>query len=72
MDVMDLFELLLTAKNVPLISKMVNEDYATIVRRDGDIYNKMNAICETVLGQGVAPVNPMQAMMKQMFSGGKK
>lgn len=55
-----MFSLLLTAKDLPLIAKMVNEDYAMVVKRDGEIYSKLNQICEQELGQGVAPVNPMQ------------
>ena len=51
---------------------MVNEDYGPICKRDPEIYSKINSICETELGNGIAPINPMQQMMKQMMGGGKK
>ena len=72
MDVLDFFFMFLTEKNIQAIGKMVNEDCGPICKRDGEIYAKFDNICQNEFGNGIAPVNPMQQMMKNMFGGGKK
>jgi len=62
-DMLDLFRMCIEAKDMNLIVKMANEDYAPILKKDNEIYKKIDAVCENVFGQGIAPVNPMQAMM---------
>jgi hypothetical protein len=50
---------------------MVNEDYAVAVKRDMDVYQKIDGICKRKFNQSIAPVNPMQEMMARMMGGGK-
>lgn len=68
----DLLFLCIEARNFEIVNKMVNEDYANVLKRDPTLSAKIDSICKNVFGQGTAPVNPMQAMMANLFSGGKK
>ena len=59
--------------NYEFIKKLVLQDYAAVLKRDGLLFDKIDKICERAFGgQGLKPVNPMQAMMANMFGMGKK
>lgn len=58
-------------KRIDLIKKMCYEDMKAIMQRDPVFEDKVDKICQKWLGEGIKPVNPMQAMMANMF-GGKK
>ena len=72
---LNLVELLidgLRANDFEFIKKMVTVDYLPSVRRDGLLFDKIDKVCLKYLDQSFTPVNPMQAMMANMFGGGKK
>lgn len=58
-------------KRLDLVKKMCNEDMKPIMQRDTVFEDKIDKICQKWCGEGIKPVNPMQAMMANMF-GGKK
>ena len=56
--------------DLELIKQMANQDFATILKRDPSLYEKVNTVVEKNFeGQSIKEVNPMQAMLKGMFGG---
>lgn len=53
-----------------IVKQMANVDYASELKRCPSFYEKVNAISEKYLGQGIKKSNPMQAMLSNMLGGG--
>jgi len=53
-----------------LIKQMANVDYASELRRDGSLYEKVNTITEKYFDQPIKAPNQMQAMLSNLLGGG--
>lgn len=63
----------LRTNDFEFIKKIAMIDYAPAFKRDSQLIDKIDTICQKYLnGQTIKPVNPMQAMMANMFGMGKK
>jgi len=49
---------------------MANVDYATELRRDSSLYEKVNTITEKYFSTPIKKPNQMQAMLNNFLSGG--
>ena len=52
------------------MKQMTNVDYQAELRRDGSLYEKVNAICEKQFQQTIKKQNQMQAMLSNLLGGG--
>jgi hypothetical protein len=63
----------LRAGDFEFIKKLAMVDYTAALQRDTQLIDKIDTVCQKYLnGQSIKPVNPMQAMMSNMFGFGKK
>lgn len=59
-------------KDFVFVKKMVTEDYATVLKRDQVLEDKLDKVCQRAFNESLKPPNAMQQMMAQMMGGGKK
>ena len=63
----------LRAADFEFIKKVAMVDYAPAFKRDSQLVDKIDTITQKYFeGKSIKPVNPMQAMMANMFGMGKK
>jgi hypothetical protein len=59
------------AKDFELVKKMLLEDYASVLKRDPSLEDKLDKVCQKAFGESIKPPNAMQQMMAQMMGGNK-